>query len=373
MFKIKTIFSIFLVGIFVSSAFCNELNAYFNEDIISEETIEDIPEEVIEETPETIIEEIPEEESESEEPEGILDKETVEEESSRDTDIEVFEETLSENSIGDGEEGLPSKYIPEYYGSIQYQGGNADCNLYSMLESMGMYGIKHGLLDNTLTPKGFFEVIFEDSACGYPEDLTRQEQLALAKLNYQHSGANKSYVLEDESYLFAGYGLNKINYESKTGINRNVVHSLGKLELDTQTKITNERIKKAILEYAGVSYVYYSWDEGSNIQKRYNYEGLSETYYGFYYNKFGIGKNGHALCLIGWDDNFPKELFKDSLGNTPENDGAFLTKNSHGYLNWASYEIPNGYNYTVYPVEDVNKHKYVSYNVYVESPGVVTI
>lgn len=50
----------------------------------------------------------------------------------------------------------------------------------------------------------------------------------------------------------------------------------------------------------------------------------------------------HAVLIVGWDDNFPKENFVS--GNQPENDGAWLVRNSwgtdwgdDGYF-WLSYE-----------------------------------
>jgi len=47
----------------------------------------------------------------------------------------------------------------------------------------------------------------------------------------------------------------------------------------------------------------------------------------------------HAVTLIGWDDNYPKEKFK----LTPENDGAWLVKNS-----WGNSETDNGYQWVSY-------------------------
>ncbi len=55
---------------------------------------------------------------------------------------------------------------------------------------------------------------------------------------------------------------------------------------------------------------------------------------------------GHAISVVGWDDNYPKENFSTSdSGDTPDNNGAWLIKNSWGtYVNtnggyfWISYE-----------------------------------
>lgn len=56
--------------------------------------------------------------------------------------------------------------------------------------------------------------------------------------------------------------------------------------------------------------------------------------------------NGHAVSIVGWDDNYAKENFSTSFsGDTPAEDGAWLIKNSWGkYVNtsggyfWISYE-----------------------------------
>lgn len=42
--------------------------------------------------------------------------------------------------------------------------------------------------------------------------------------------------------------------------------------------------------------------------------------------------NGHAICIIGWDDNFPKENFPKDC--RPKSNGAFLVLNSWG-MDWA--------------------------------------
>lgn len=55
-----------------------------------------------------------------------------------------------------------------------------------------------------------------------------------------------------------------------------------------------------------------------------------------------LNQPNHAVCVIGWDDNYSKNNFKDGI--QPQNDGAWLVKNSYGsskknsgYI-WISYE-----------------------------------
>ncbi len=78
-----------------------------------------------------------------------------------------------------------------------------------------------------------------------------------------------------------------------------------------------------------------------------------------------ISKN-HSIELIGWNDNYSKNNFKSNC--IPENDGAFLFKNSWGTswgengFGWISYEdVSLNYFNTAYAIESVDK---VSKNEY---------
>ena len=79
----------------------------------------------------------------------------------------------------------------------------------------------------------------------------------------------------------------------------------------------------------------------------------NSDYNTYYYSKRTSSIN-HAVCIVGWDDSFPKEYFigSDGNGTTPTRDGAWLARNSwmdtlgpfdkdvfdfNGYF-WISYE-----------------------------------
>jgi len=55
----------------------------------------------------------------------------------------------------------------------------------------------------------------------------------------------------------------------------------------------------------------------------------------------------HAVTIVGWDDNFPKDKFRKVDGSGPRNNGAFIVRNSWG-MSWGDH----GYFYISY--EDAN-------------------
>lgn len=116
-----------------------------------------------------------------------------------------------------------------------------------------------------------------------------------------------------------------------------------------------EKIKRMIYTYGGVQSAFYSDMETANSSSKYYNMGTQSYYYA------GDQEANHDIVIIGWDDNYPKENFN----NVPDNDGAFLCRNSwgdnfgnKGYF-YISYEDTNiGVNNIVYTViEDVDNYE----------------
>lgn len=94
-------------------------------------------------------------------------------------------------------------------------------------------------------------------------------------------------------------------------------------------------IKRAIMEYGGV-FSSYAHTASCMSDDRVSYF-MPAGYTDFY--------AGHSIEVIGWDDNYSRDLFKETNGVKPENDGAWLIKsswgdsyNSNGGYIWMSYE-----------------------------------
>lgn len=98
-----------------------------------------------------------------------------------------------------------------------------------------------------------------------------------------------------------------------------------------------QAIKEAIYKYGAVETSIYTQMKAADSWSNY-YNRERATYY---YNV--EAPCNHDIIIVGWDDNFPKEYFTIP----PENDGAFICKNS-----WGTAFGEEGYFYVSY--EDAN-------------------
>ena len=81
----------------------------------------------------------------------------------------------------------------------------------------------------------------------------------------------------------------------------------------------NDAIKEAVLEH-GALYVSY----------RHGYDYYNARTHAYYYPGTGLANSGHAVCVVGWDDEYPKENFVTKKTSAPAGDGAYLVRNSWG-------------------------------------------
>ncbi len=93
-----------------------------------------------------------------------------------------------------------------------------------------------------------------------------------------------------------------------------------------------------------------------------NFNGKDHGYFTLYDDPAKKTEMHHEVCLVGWDDHFPKEYFGEYLGRElPEHDGAWLAKDSmgpdhgnDGYF-WLSYDSHLIYDSLLYVSDKYSK------------------
>lgn len=97
-------------------------------------------------------------------------------------------------------------------------------------------------------------------------------------------------------------------------------------------------IKGAVMEYGAASVGIYQFRDNGESQKIISKDVFSDeklSYYtGLQYGDNDINGStvtfgtNHAVTIVGWDDNYPKENF--AADNPPQGDGAWIIRNSWG-------------------------------------------
>ncbi len=100
--------------------------------------------------------------------------------------------------------------------------------------------------------------------------------------------------------------------------------------------LDNDEIKNAIMKYGAVYSSFKLEQDDVTLEKSYFNEDESSYYYP---QNAPAARYGHAIAIIGWDDNYSRANFE----TTPPGDGAFICKNS-----WGTNSGEDGYFYISY-------------------------
>lgn len=232
-------------------------------------------------------------------------------------------------------DALPSKYSSKdlgYTTEVRQQSANI-CWAYSSLASLETLLLKSGERVGHFSPE-HMNVWGSKEASGngwQRTDLINDGGYSYISMGYLTSwngplndnefpvGTDKSEFETVNSLYSPGYGVTGIKYITQS------------TPLDT--------VKSYVMDYGAVIANY----NADTV----NYMNSSSD--AFYCSDPSISTaqlNGHAVSIVGWDDNYAKENFSTSFsGDTPAEDGAWLIKNSWGkYVNtsggyfWISYE-----------------------------------
>lgn len=230
--------------------------------------------------------------------------------------------------------------FPSYYSSadkgyvtpVENQGSTSLCWAYSTLSTIGSYGLKKGIA-SSIEEADFSEAHlgwFSSTASTDINDPLYGEvnQFVESGGPYKTGGDWK----QGGVFLAAGKGLapqdSYYDAVSMPPLDESSRYDRSAGYLTDMEKICeypdNDIIKASIISYGAVKASYYN-----TITNKYknNNEYNSDTY--AYYNPVNNGEpTNHAISIVGWDDDFPKENFI----NQPSGNGAWLAKNSWGTL-----------------------------------------
>lgn len=212
---------------------------------------------------------------------------------------------------------LPSSYDLRNYGyvtSVKNQGNGGNCWAFAAIGALesciikatgNSYDLSENNMKNIMTLYSDYGWVMNPNDGGY-------DKMGVGYLTSWLGPINES----DDEYN-ARSSLSKI-FDS-------ILHIQNIITLNRGDYLDNDEIKKAIMEYGAVATSIY-WNSGSYAK------GAN------YYNS-GTSSANHAIIIVGWDDNYPKENFKTQ----PEGDGAWIIKNS-----WGASSGEKGYYYVSY-------------------------
>lgn len=223
-----------------------------------------------------------------------------------------------------------------YVSSIKNQGNLGSCWTFSAM----------GVLESHLMKKGYGEY-----------DLSEEHLNHWATTRADNTGWQRSYTGGGFQSIPLGYFTSwqgprlESDIPYRSGDNKTFEElDIGKTEVGvTQAKyIANDmaEIKSAITEHGGISTSYSTLSQFQNNDQTAVYCPIILP--------AGTLLDGHSITVVGWDDDYAKNNFNENF--LPENNGAWLVKNSWGNYNrlngyfWISYEDVYLFNKTVFGI-----------------------
>jgi len=215
---------------------------------------------------------------------------------------------------------LPLDYRNEKLTPVKNQGTEGCCWAFAMVGAMEASLIQQGYatpdnIDLSEAHMAYFSINLRDSKYNDGDASVGTEAYS--------AGGNEYYALAAMSKGSGAVSEELAPYEEYTGKNAKEVEEEKRFlseacisRLIQLNPKNSDDIKKAVMEYGGVLNTFYSDELGC-----YNPQTAS-------YHYVGEATQNHQTLIVGWDDNYSKENFKE--GQQPTSNGAWIVRNSWG-------------------------------------------
>ncbi|MCR5669995.1 MAG: Ig-like domain-containing protein [Butyrivibrio sp.] len=247
---------------------------------------------------------------------------------------------------------LPSYYVNEDLSSLKNQNPYGTCWAFATTAMAEMSLRKRNVMDSPdlseLHLVYFTNNSVTDPLGGLADDITYNEGETGSDKDILHVGGTYIYSFNalaswkgcaDESALPYSNAGTILSNSPDSGIAYNDTSHVKNYYFEP---INNDpdSIKRFVYNYGAAGIQYYAKSSCYNAENNCYYNDVASTY-------------NHAVSIVGWDDNFPKENFK----KTPPGDGAFLVRNSY-YRDYDEEYSYNGYFWMSYYEATLGENTY---------------
>lgn len=239
------------------------------------------------------------------------------------------------SAVNLADEQIPSSYESPYITSVKNQTPYGICWAFSVCAAAEANIVKKGLADFNVDLSERQLAYFasgnhvDDPLGGTTGDEFYTFSSTDSTKNYLDVGGNQKIaggalanwiglVNEDDAKY------SEITSDKNATLSDEYAYSKDAYHLENYIRINSgdrDEVKEAIMEYGAGASSYYDSVSYCNVSNPWY-----QTKRVAVYNPNKVNKINHAITIVGWDDNYSK----DNFGTTPENDGAWLCKNSWG-------------------------------------------
>ena len=233
--------------------------------------------------------------------------------------------------------------LEDEYPALRDQNPYGTCWAFSTMGLAEFDLINDGIFDKNIDLSelqlAYFAYNFvQDPLGGTQGDYTRYYD-NIASENFLNHGGNYELAMRRLSQWSGAASESDVPYTDadavlKNGLDDSYAYSRDVAHLENVYRINiksqPDDVKQQIMEHGAVGVLYTHYYSGENHINNSYFDSASTV---------GAG-GGHAVMIVGWDDNYSKDNFSGST--KPQNNGAWLIRNSWGsdYLGyfWMSYE-----------------------------------